>query len=165
MALLIALLALCPQAGYAGAQEEDSVRLTFELYLSGDVPEGEAFRLELITPRPQEGGSGTPPLYLCGGIRGDLEASPGPDIVCMGREEPYTGVYGGTKGATATYRFIRYPAGNRPNDAEDISERTLRLEEDATIVAYYRFPAGDKPGVPLEMPDTGAGGRAGTLIP
>lgn len=165
MVVLIALLALCPPTGSVVAQEDDSVRLTFELYLSGDVPEGEAFRLELITPRPQEGGSGTPPLYLCGGIRGDLEASPGPDIACVGREEPYSGVDGGTKGATATYRFIRYPTGNRPNDAEVISERTLRLEEDATIAAYYRYPGGEKPGVPSEMPDTGGGGLAGVATP
>ena len=165
MVVLIALLALCPQAGPAGAQEDDSVRLTFELYLSGDVPEGEAFHLELITPRPQEDGSGTPPLYLCGGIRGDLEASPGPDIACVGREEPYSGVDGGTKGATATYRFFRVPAVGRRGGAEVISERTLRLEEDATIAAYYRYPSGDKPGMPSEMPDTGAGGLAGVATP
>ncbi len=52
VALLIALLALCPQAGYAAAQEEDSVRLAFELYLSGDVPEGEQFRLVLMILPP-----------------------------------------------------------------------------------------------------------------
>ncbi len=64
-----------------------------------------------------------------------------------------------------TYQFYRYSTVGRRVDAEVFSERTLRLEEDATIVAYYRFPAGDKPGVPLEMPDTGAGGLAGVAMP
>ena len=76
--VLIALLALCPQAGPAGAQEEDSVRLTFELYLSGDVPEGELFRLAQFEPRRQGGGTEAPPLYLCGGPRAELEGPSAP---------------------------------------------------------------------------------------
>ena len=165
LALLIALLVLCPPSGLAGAQEDDQVRLTFELYLSGDVPEGEEFRLEFIAPRPQPGGSSLPLLYLCGGPRGELEGPFGPPLACVGREEPYTGGRGGPKGATVSYRFFRVPEGGRRGGAETVSEGTLRLEEDATIAAYYRYPGGEKPGVPSEMPDTGAGGLAGAATP
>ena len=166
VALLIALIALCPPSDQAGAQEVGSVRLTFELYLSGDVPEGELFRLEFLAPRPQPGGSGIPLLYLCGGPRGELEGPFGPPLACVGREEPYTGIRGGPKGATVTYRFFRVPEGGRQGGAETVSKGTLRLEEDATIVAHYRYPGGEKPGVPSELPDTGAGGLApGTTIP
>ena len=163
--LLVALLAISPPSGPAEAQQEDSVRLTFELYLSGDVPEGEEFRLGFLAPRPQPGGSGIPLLYLCGGPRGEIEGPFGPPLVCVGREEPYTGIRGGSKGATVTYRFFRVPDGGRQGDAETVSEGTVRLEEDATIAAYYRYPGGEKPSVPSEMPDTGAGGLAGAATP
>ncbi len=75
------------------------------------------------------------------------------------------GLRGGPKGATATYLFNRLPAGARPHDTRGVSEGTLRLEEDATIVARYRYPGGSDPGVPSEMPDTGAGGLAGVATP
>ena len=165
VAVLIALLALCPPAGRAEAQREDSVRLTFELYLSGDVPEGEAFRLAQFEPRRQGGGTEAPPLYLCGGPRGELDADPGTETVCVGREMPYTGVGGGLKGTTVTYHFFRSPAGGPRGYFEVFSKGTLRLEEDETIVAFYRYPGAEKPGVPSEMPDTGAGGLAGTATP
>jgi hypothetical protein len=165
LALLIALLGLCPPSGPAEAEREDSVRLTFELYLSGDVPEGERFRLEFIGPRPQPGGSGIPLLYLCGGPRGEIEGPFGPPLACVGREEPYTGIRGGPKGATVSYRFFRVSEGARRGGAETVSEGTLRLEEDTTIVAHYRYPGGEKLGVPSEMPDTGAGGLGRAAMP
>ena len=132
--VLIALLALCPQAGHAGAQEEDSVRLTFELYLSGDVPEGELFRLEFLAPPRRSGGSGTPLLYLCGGPRGEIEGPFGPPSV-RGSRGTIHGWQGRTEGCHGDVPVLPRsgggPAGDRPNIAEVFSEGTLRLEEDA----------------------------------
>jgi len=83
----------------------------------------------------------------------------------VGRDEPYTALGGESKGITVTYQFYRYSTVDRRGDTEVFSEGTLRLEEDATIVAHYRFPGGEKPGMPSGMPDTGAGGLAGTAMP
>jgi len=149
----------------AAQEEDETVRLTVRLFLSGDVPEGEVFRVAWGDVSGPTGGSGPVPFYLCGGPMGVLQGD-GPEIPCVGRAEPYVDVAERLpKGRTLGYRFQR-SVGEEGN-AEVLAQGTVTLDRDTTLTANYAFPNGGdgRTEDEQEMPDTGAGGITSGHLP
>lgn len=137
------------------AQENETVAWTLQLFLTGNVPEDETFRvfLELV---PQRGGDSPLPLYLCGELAGER---------CVGRSTPYAeSLTKVPRGSIVRYEFGRFGQGGKI--VQSFSTDTITINDDTVTTAHYSFPVPDnQQDMPSDLPDTGAGGLAGGGLP
>lgn len=171
LALVIALVAFAP----ATAQQEERYKITIELTLYGDVPQGETFFYAQDYPgRP---GTRPWPFVFCGGDSG---------IECRGHGTVYRDsslVFASAleRWNKVQYIFGRNSQSSQPNyDNKDlgglgylpniypnmeivhacIGDCQQVITGDTTFRAWYRFPEAHEDSMP-KMPQTGAGGMAG----
>ncbi len=152
-------------------QQQEMVSKTFKLTLNGDVSEGEAFRVEYGEQGTRQGARES--FTFC---QPEEVSGAGPKV-CEGNGRAYTTTVDFPVGTTITFVFRRVDPTS--GGGEVFHSGTETLNSDMTNSAYYTFGANDQQTgdndqqsgddtqqLPEEMPNTGAGGMAGTgLLP
>lgn len=160
--------------GQDGAAGGDTVTKTFKLRLNGDVPAGDSFYVQYL-----EEGAGedlTRNILFCGEL---VEEEPKP--ACEGNGREYIAEVEFERGTTIDFRFGRH--NEDYSEIEVVYSGTETLKTDFTNSAYFKYGAaggeeqdgadagddaqddGDDAEVPAALPNTGAGGAAGTALP
>lgn len=180
-ALVLALLVTVP--AFAGVEQADTVTLTFELTLYGDVPTDTTFGVLYDFEDPKETDQAIP---FCGQPKGYE-----PKEDCAGGDgTTYRESVKLPRGTRIFYLFAKFqpesgtdcegqecPEGLQENfyaTATELGQATGKedyqtISADATKIAYYdantgKGGGGKGPG-PTGMPSTGAGGAAGSNPP
>lgn len=174
-ALMLALLLVAP--ALAAGEQGDTVTKTFELTLHGDVPPDRVFEVKYLTQ--EEGSSGAKPkaIQFCGSVQDPGAVQIISRETCVGNGTVYTAEVEFQRGTRLAFQYFTLlasdPVGTdetffssiqgpgAPGGPEDFET----LDDDMVTSAWYRSGGASGSGQMPEMPDTGAGGMAGSGLP
>ncbi len=161
---LLAALLVSTQIGWA-QEGEDTIDVTFQLTLHGDVPATDTFYLAADTCPPGGVCSGEVGVAVfCGTGKDPYYPTPGP---CEGGGHTYSETFPVPRGERLSYSLIRQQTNKE--GIQVVSEGALIVRRSTTISASYRYPESkDRQGgraTPEQMPRVGGGGTANQRLP
>lgn len=161
--LLIASAGFVVGAWPTLAHEQDRVQLTFRVALYGGAPErDESLTVQWFI----EGDFGDQEAAVLCGLDYPISEAPDCEATDMGGYQVYEKVTRWPKGETVNFRFYLDQTGRDDFGARDVFFADTRsISKDTVINAYYDTRTGEGGELLADVPDTGAGGVAGSGLP